>query len=143
MSRNKQNDKSESKAAAKAEPDRTDARGTVTVGCRIPTGLRVENIPGIGTVMFKGSNDKRALIMADEYGYHGITTGVPQEAWDYIVNHPVIGKSKAIKSGAIFAATKSKDAIKEAQDRGDHNVGFNGLDPDDLPAKIEDAARAE
>lgn len=120
-----------------------DSAGTVSVGCRIPTGLRVENVPGVGTVMFKGSNDKRALMLADEQGFHGVTSGVPEAAWEYIVNHPVIGKSKAITSGALFAMTKVKDVIKEAQNRGDHNVGFNGLDPEELPAKIEDATNAE
>lgn len=137
MARTRSNDKNDTAS------EKTDAAGTVSVGCRLPAGFRVENIPGHGTIMFKGSNDKRALMLADEQGFHGVTTGVPRDAWEWIVNHPVIGKSKAITSGALFAATKSKDAVKEAQNRGDHNVGFNGLDPEELPAKIEDAARAE
>lgn len=124
-------------------PDRTDAAGTVTLACRLPGGLRFENVPDYGTLMIKGSNDQRALVMADEYGHHGITTGFPADAWEWIQNHPFYSKAKWLTSGAVFSTAKSKDAVKEAQDRGEHNVGFNGLDPEALPAKIEDAAKAE
>lgn len=127
-------------------PDKTfdapsDSSGTVTIACRLPAGLRIENVPGHGTIMFKGSNDQRALQLADEYGSHGLTSGIPADAWAWI--QTTFAKAKWITSGAVFAATKVKDATKEARDRGDHNVGFNGLDPEELPAKIEDAAKAE
>ncbi len=46
-------------------------------------------------------------------------------------------------SGAVFATGKAKDAMREAQDIGNQNVGFNGLDPENLPARIEDALKAE
>lgn len=123
--------------------DRTDASGTVTIACRLPAGLRFENVPGHGTLMIKGCNDDFALKMADLQGYHGLTSGFPADAWDWIQNHPFYSKSKWLKGGFVFAVTKHKDAVKEAQNRGDHNAGFNGLDPEELPAKIEDAARAE
>lgn len=119
----------------------SDSTGTMTIACRLPAGLRIENVPGHGTIMFKGSNDQRALQLADEYGAHGLTSGVPADAWAWI--EKTFAKAKWITSGAVFAATKAKDATKEARERGDHNVGFNGLDPEELPAKIEDAARAE
>lgn len=119
----------------------SDSSGTVTIACRLPAGLRIENVPGHGTIMFKGSNDQRALQLADEYGSHGLTSGIPADAWEWI--QTTFAKAKWITSGAVFAATKVKDVTKEARDRGDHNVGFNGLDPEELPAKIEDAAKAE
>lgn len=121
----------------------SDAAGTVTVACRLPAGLRIENVPGHGTIMFKGSNDEWALKMADEYGEAGLTSGVPADAWDWISNHPFYSKSKWFKSGAVFAAVKSKDVIKEAQNRADETTGFEALDPEELPAKIEDQARAD
>lgn len=121
----------------------SDSAGTVTVGCRLPAGLRIENVPGHGTIMFKGSNDDWALKMADEYGEAGLTSGVPADAWDWISNHPFYSKSKWFKSGQVFAATKAKDAIKEAQNRVDETSGFEALDPESLPQKIEDAAKAE
>lgn len=118
-----------------------DSAGTVTIGCRLPAGLRIERVPGYGTIMFKGCNDDRALQLFDEYGGHGITSGVPADAWAWIQDN--YAKAKWLTSGAVFAATKVKDATKEARERGDHNVGFNGLDPEALPNKIEDAAREE
>lgn len=123
----------------------SDAAGTVTVACRLPAGLRFENVPGVdgGVLMLKGSNDDWALKMADEYGEAGLTSGVPAEAWAYIENHPYYSKARYFKNGSVFAATKSKDVIKEAQNRADEKTGFEGLDPEALPAKIEDAAKAE
>lgn len=121
----------------------SDASGTVTVACRLPAGLRIENVPGHGTIMFKGSNDDWALKMADEYGEAGLTSGVPTDAWEWISNHPFYSKAKWFKSGAVFAAVKSKDVIKEAQNRADETTGFEALDPEELPNKIEDAVAAE
>lgn len=122
-----------------------DSAGTVTVACRLPAGLRIEGIPRnlaeSGVVMFKGSNDKRAIQMADEYGFHGLTSGIPADVWTYIEEK--YAKAKWLTSGALFATGKAKDAMREAQDIGDKNVGFNGLDPDNLPARIEDALKAE
>ncbi len=123
----------------------SDAAGTVTVACRLPAGLRFEGVPGMpgGVLMLKGSNDDWALKMADEYGEAGLTSGVPAEAWAYIESHPYYSKARYFKNGSVFAATKSKDVIKEAQNRADEKTGFEGLDPEALPAKIEDAAKAE
>ena len=123
----------------------SDSAGTVTVACRLPAGLRFEGVPGVpgGVLMLKGSNDDWALKMADEYGESGLTSGVPAEAWAHIENHPFYSQSKWFKNGAVFAATKSKDVIKEAQNRADETTGFEGLDPEQLPNKIEDAVAAE
>lgn len=118
----------------------SDSSGTVTIACRLPAGLRIENVPGHGTIMFKGSNDQRALQLADEYGSHGLTSGIPADAWAWIES--TFAKAKWLTSGAVFAATKVKDVTKEARDRGDHDVGFNSLDPAALPNKIEDANSA-
>jgi hypothetical protein len=123
----------------------SDSAGTVTIACRLPAGLRFEGVPGMpgGVLMLKGSNDDWALKMADEYGEAGLTSGVPAEAWEFILNHPYYRTAKWLKSGAVFAAAKAKDVIKEAQNRADERTGFEGLDPEALPAKIEDAAKAE
>lgn len=123
----------------------SDSAGTVTVACRLPAGLRFENVPGIpgGVLMLKGSNDDWALKMADEYGEAGLTSGVPAEAWEYIENHEYYSQAKWFKNGAVFAATKNRDVIKEAQNRAEETTGFEGLDPEQLPNKIEDAVAAE
>ena len=113
-----------------------DAPGTVSVGCRLPAGLRV-HVAGHGDLVFKGTNDPRALALADEYGYHGITSGVPAAAWDALLEQ--YAKAKWLTSGAIFAARKVADVLAEATEKGDENVGFNPLDPDDLPNGIEAA----
>lgn len=128
-----------SRKTAKNKPDVPrigDAPGTVSVGCRLPAGLRV-HVAGHGDLVFKGTNDPRALALRDEYGYHGITSGVPAAAWDALLEQ--YAKAKWLTSGAIFAARKVADVLAEATEKGDENVGFNPLDPDDLPNGIEAA----
>ena len=114
----------------------TDASGTVTVGCRLPAGL-VVFVPGHGELTFKGCNDKRALALADEQGYHGITSGVPADAWQALTEQ--YAKAKWLTNGSIFAARKSADVLKEAQSIGDRDVGFNPIDPDNPAPKITKA----
>lgn len=128
-----------SRKTAKNKPDVPrigDAAGTVSVGCRLPAGLRV-HVAGHGDLVFKGTNDPRALALRDEYGYHGITSGIPADAWGALVEQ--YAKAKWLTSGAIFAARKVADVLAEATEKSDHNVGFNPLDPDNLPKGIEAA----
>lgn len=106
--------------------DRTDAAGTVTVACRLPSGLSVD-VRDHGTLVFKGANDKRALALADEQGYHGLTTGVPAAAWAALEEQ--YAKAKWLTNGFLFATTKAKDAAKEARERGERDAGFNPVDP--------------
>jgi hypothetical protein len=107
--------------------DRTDAAGTVTVACRLPSGLSVD-VLGHGTLLFKGANDKRALALAGEQGFHGLTSGVPKDAWDALTVQ--YATAKWLTGGFVFATTKARDALKEAQERGDVNAGFNQIDPE-------------
>lgn len=121
-------DKSSTKAR-KAD-ENVDARGTVTVGCRLPAGLTVtvdvDSRPE--TITFKGANDPRALALADEQGYHGITSGVPEAVWRAVEEQ--FAKAKWLQNGYVFAAGKRAAALEEAQELGDRNAGFNPLDPD-------------
>lgn len=119
------------KRTAKREPveDRTDAAGTVSVACRLPAGLSVD-VRGHGTLTFKGENDPSAIIVAEARGHHGITTGVPKEAWDALEEQ--YAGARWLKEGFVFAATKSKDVITEARDLGDRDAGFNQIDPETL-----------
>ena len=111
---------------AAKNPDPIDVAGTVTVACRLPAGLTVA-VAGYGTYTFKGSNDKRALALADEQGFHGLTSNVPADAWKALTEQ--YAKAKWLMNGSLFAAKKSADAVKEAQALGDRDVGFNPLDP--------------
>lgn len=113
-----------------------DAPGTVSVGCRLPAGLRV-HVAGHGDLVFKGTNDPRALALRDEYGYHGITSGVPAAAWDALTEQ--YAKAKWLTSGAIFAARKVADVLAEANEKADENAGFDPIDPTNLPKGIEAA----
>lgn len=124
------------KRAAKSEPveDRTDAAGTVSVACRLPAGLDVE-VRGHGRLAFKGENDRSTFIEKEGRGWHGITTGVPKEAWDALEEQ--YAGARWLKEGFVFAATKSKDVITEARDLGDRDAGFNQIDPETLG--VEDA----
>lgn len=114
---------------ARAEADRTDVAGTVTVACRLPAGLSVD-VRGFGVLEFKGANDRRALALADEQGFHGLTTGVPADAWNALTEQ--YADAKWLTNGFVFAAKKSKDAVKEAVSLGDRDAGFNPVDPTTL-----------
>lgn len=113
-----------------AADDRTDAAGTVSVACRLPAGLIVDVVVDGNPVRlaFKGANDPRALALADEQGFHGITSGVPAAHWKAVEEQ--YAEAKWRTSGALFAAGKLKAVVSEAQDRGDVNVGFNAIDPE-------------
>lgn len=124
-----QNSNTAARAGARAQADaadRTDAAGTVTVACRLPAGLSV-NVAGYGVLEFKGANDRRALALADEQGFHGLTTGVPAEAWNALTEQ--YADAKWLANGFVFAAKKSKDAAKEARNVGPTDAGFNPVDP--------------
>ena len=119
--------------------DRTDAAGTVSVGCRLPAGLRV-NVVVDGepvSLYFKGANDKRALALADEQGYHGITSGIPADHWKAVEEQ--YAKAKWLVEGFVFAAGKQNAVIAEAQSLGARNAGFNPLNPDKPMDKVEQA----
>lgn len=148
MPRNSQNSDKAKAAAAKAakrEADRTDARGTVSIACRLPTGLSIP-LPGGRFLHLKGANDRTAILTVSALGAdgmpitrggHGITTGVPAEDWDYVQEH-FMG-SKWLRNGAVFAANKKAAAVDEASEREGEDVGFNGVDPDEPGRKLERA----
>ena len=110
--------------------ERIDAKGTVSVGCRLPAGLEVDVVVDgqQQRVAFKGANDRMALAMADEFGYHGITSDVPEAVWRAVEEQ--YAKAKWLTQGYVFAAGKRAAVIEEAQNLGDRDAGFNPLNPD-------------
>lgn len=109
--------------------DRTDAAGTVSVACRLPAGLIVDVVVDGNPVRlaFKGANDPRALALADEQGFHGITSGVPAAHWKAVEEQ--YADAKWLASGALFAAGKVKAVESEAQAIGAVDLGYNPIDP--------------
>lgn len=128
----------QARIATRKVAERTDARGTVTVACRLPCGLAVpvdgwdmaadgtvSGCEGRGLLRFRGAADQSALVDASG---HGLTSGIPDAAWEFIER--TYAKAKWLTSGALFAANKRANASDEAQERGEIDVGFNGLDAD-------------
>ena len=141
---NKAGMSAEEREARRKAAERVDATGTVTVACRLPCGLAVP-IAGFdmafdgtvteaaqGMLRFRGANDKSALV--DESG-HGLTSGIPAKAWEAIQQR--YAKAAWLTSGALFAKRKAADARGEAQERGEVNVGFNGVDQSAPAAGLE------
>lgn len=126
---NKPNKPAKAAKTAKRIEDRTDAPGTVSVGCRLPSGLTAAvTVDGQQVILkFKGCNDPRALALKDEQGYHGITTGVPEAHWEAFETQ--YAKAEYVTEGFVFAAGKYKAAVQEAQDLGERDAGFNPIDP--------------
>lgn len=114
-----------------------DARGTVSVGCRLPAGLTVNVLVDgeVHTHTFRGANDPRALALADEQGFHGITSGVPEAVWKAVEEQ--YAKAKWLTAGFVFAAGKRAAVLDEAQDLGARDAGFNPLDPDAIAPGVK------
>lgn len=93
---------------------------TVTVGCKLPSGLHLD-IPGKGRVTLNGANSSNVI------GGHGITENVDAEflaAWmKMYADHP------AVKAGLIFAHEKASSTTAEARDKTKNKSGFEGIDP--------------
>lgn len=124
-------------APVSKKEDRTDATGTVSVGCRLPSGLTAAvTVDGQQVIVtFKGCNDRRALALRDEQGYHGITSGVPEAHWRAFEEQ--YAKAKYVTEGFIFAAGKQKAVMQEAQELGERDAGFNPIDPEAPAPGIE------
>lgn len=116
--------------ASRKTTERIDAKGTVSVGCRLPAGLTVTVAvdDNLVTQTFKGANDPRAMALADEQGYHGITSDVPEAVWKAVEEQ--YAHAKWLTGGYVFAAGKRAAVEAEAQDLGARDAGFNPLNPD-------------
>lgn len=121
--------KSTAKRVRAQTEDRTDAAGTVSVACRLPAGLTVY-VEGHGALTFKGENDRTTFLEKEGRGWHGITSGIPKDAWDAL--EVQYAGARWLKEGFVFMATKSKDVITEARDLGERDAGFNQIDPESL-----------
>lgn len=117
---------------------------TCVVGCKLPHGLNVDLIVKKGDkkagipddtqrIVLKGANSARIV------GGHGITAGVPKEAFEAWL------KSKSrmafVQRGLVFVVGNTEAAKKEAANRRSERTGFEGVDP--LKAKVEPAGDDE
>lgn len=108
---------------------------TVTIGCRLPSGLILE----VGDVSVELNGQRQAqenspivILNADMYG----TTEVDAEYWEAFVAR--VGKDFApLKSGAIFEAKNEKEAKAKAKDLKEAPTGH-----EPLPQKTKDVEKA-
>jgi hypothetical protein len=105
---------------------------TCIVGCRLPHGLNVDLLVKKGDkkrgipdetqrLVIKGANSARIM------GGHGITTGVPKEAFTKWL------ASKAslayVRNGSVWVVDNAASARSVAAERKGERTGFEGIDP--------------
>ena len=96
---------------------------TVTVGCKLPSGIILENpIDTRQTVTLKGVN-KAAIIGADY-----ATTEVDGDFWELWAG--VNKDFTPLKSGAIFVAKSAADAAAVAKELADETTGLEPMSTD-------------
>lgn len=123
---------------------------TVTVACKLPSGLVLENFDpktkARQTVTLNGSrfriNRDGAPIFSHEiaHGAFGLTHNVPADFWNtwaaQNAAYPPFVK------GHIFALAKVEDTRAAAKEMAGVKTGFEPLSRDKLPAKLEAAPAA-
>lgn len=93
---------------------------TVTVGCKLPHGLKVK-LDGV-EVTFNGANSSRVV------GGYGLTEGIDKDFFDKFM--AVHADLPYVKNELIFAQEKANSAVSAAKERADEKTGFEGLDPE-------------
>jgi hypothetical protein len=96
---------------------------TVTVACKLPSGLRIIIHEHNIDIQLHGAGSPFAI------GGHGMTQGIPADKWAIV--EEVHKETKWLTSGAVFAMNKPQDASDKAVERQDVRIGFEGIDPKD------------
>lgn len=93
---------------------------TVTVGCKLPSGLII-NMEG-REVTLKGANSSLVI------GGFGLTEGVDKAFFDtWLARNQDF---PAVENGLIFVQSTTKNAEAEATEKQALRSGFEGLNPD-------------
>lgn len=93
---------------------------TVTVGCKLPTGLILEL--GNRSVEINGANSSGVI------GGHGITHDVDAEFFNaWLEAH---ADRDMVKNGFIFAHDKAADTKAQAKEQEDNDTGLEAIKPD-------------
>jgi hypothetical protein len=100
---------------------------TVTVGCKLPSGLVLE-LDG-KTVELNGANSSNII------GGYGLTEGVDAEFFkQWMEKHEGMA---FVRNELVFAQAKTADAKAEAVEKSAEQTGLEALNPDALPKGIE------
>ena len=106
------------------------ASGTVYVGCKIPNGIRFDDLPSGRAVKLNGHYtpiSKDAFVISPDGA--GITA-VPAEDWNEVMQ--VWKDHAAIKNGLIFAVQNDERAVKaEAINRKAVKTGMEQVEQND------------
>lgn len=104
---------------------------TVTICSNFPRDI-IFNVPDARGIMQKVTINGNANYLKGApkgiipVGAYGITTGVPAEAWDWIMAHHC--DNKLLKNGLIFSST-AVNARAAARERKDLRHGYEPVDP--------------
>ena len=121
-------------SATKPSASQASSTATVTVGCKLPHGLILDLAePGQPErrVVIAGKNRARII------GGYGLTPGVPKDFWDeWLAKHQALS---FVKQGLVFAHKTEASAVAEAKEKSELRTGFEEIDRNALPSKIETA----
>lgn len=122
---------------------------TILVGCKLPHGLNLDLRDAQGNITARvklpGNSgftlpnpDRKFKNPTTVYG--DTFTEVEKDHWDaWLKKHKT---HPAVVNGAIYAASQQEDAIVQARNHEDENVGFNKIDPKRFGvSKMDDSSK--
>lgn len=107
---------------------------TVTVACKLPSGLHLEVLGRRVTVKgnaFQFGNAPPGLAS----GGYALTPGVAKDFWEAWLK--IHGESDVVKKGLIFASTRTIDARARGAEQEKVRSGFEGIEPEAPGAGLE------
>jgi hypothetical protein len=129
-------------------------RKTLTIGCKLPSGLKLEigkpHDPGYKSAELNGANQGKYTGRADsgrifvpttEHGY-GLTQ-IDSELWGEWKKRHKVNAEKWLRDGVLFVVEDKASAQAAAADGAEVVTGFEQLNPDKLPQGLENRAAGE
>lgn len=99
----------------RAKTSQVTGTATVTVGCKLPNGLRLPLSNG------------QVLHLTGSTNGAGLTFGVPTDVWDDVKVQ--YANSKFLKDGLVFAHEKNEVVQAELVEKRKEKTGFDAIDP--------------
>jgi hypothetical protein len=130
-------------------------RKTLTIGCKMPSGLLLEmgdpankddyksvQLNGANQGEYRGRNENGKIFHSTTEQGFGLTK-VDSEFWAAWCKRYTVNSKKWLRDGVLFVADSPDEARGKAADQAEVKTGFEQLDPDKLPAGISNRPAGE
>jgi hypothetical protein len=129
-------------------------RKTLTIGCKLPSGLRLElgnaqdsnyklvDLNGANQGEYRGRNENGKIFHSTTEQGFGLTK-VDSDFWEAWKKRYAVNATKWLRDGVLFVAESPDEAKGIAADQSEVATGFEQLNPDKLPAGIQNRPAGE